>query len=51
MDTDLIIVIIQFTTVLITILSAIILYKTITNNKQLNQNTIFNEIIKHNNNL
>jgi len=46
MDTNIAIVIIQFITVLITIVSVTILYKTIINSKKLNQNIIFNEAVK-----
>lgn len=47
MDTDSIyLIIIQFVTVMITLTSVIILYKTIQNSKNLNQNNLFNELVK-----
>lgn len=46
MDINFLLIIIQFLTVIITLISAIILYKTIQNNKILNQNNLFNELVR-----
>jgi len=45
MGSELIIIFIQFSSVIITLVSVIILYKTIKENKNLNQNIIFNEVV------
>lgn len=43
---NVLLIIIQFTTAIITLISVIILYKTIQSNKSLNQNNLFNELVK-----
>lgn len=45
MDINFLLIIIQFFSVIITLISVIILYKTIQNNKILNQNNLFNELV------
>jgi hypothetical protein len=46
MDINWVILIVQFIIAIVTLSSVIILYLTIKSNKQLNQNIIFNEVVK-----
>jgi len=46
MDTNIIILLIQIITAIITVAYVILISKTIKSNKELNQNSLFNEIIK-----
>ena len=46
MDINILTILIQFVSVVITLISVIVLYKTIKNAKNLNQNNLFNEVVK-----
>ena len=46
MDTNIVIALIQFLAVILTFVSIALLYKTIKENKNLNQNMLFNEVVK-----
>lgn len=46
MDINIILVIVQLITVIATLISAFLLYQTIKSNNILNQNNIFNEVVK-----